>query len=96
MKPLKDHMNLLSHVPILSPYTAPIIFPMTLAYQKPSSDPTFFSSSNPTTHQIQLPIKKISELQSIVPSLEHYDNTSYKPLHVTLYQGILVHHLHLF
>ena len=73
MKPFKDHITLLSHVPIGIPYTAPSIVPITLPSQKPISDPTFVPSSNPTTHQSQVPRKKTSEFQYIVSSLEHYD-----------------------
>ena len=94
IKPSKYPITLLFHVSIGSTYTAPSIVSITLPSHKPVSYPTFLPSSNPTTNQIQVPNKKPSELQSIVPSLEHYDNKSFITSNVTFFQGILVQHLH--
>ena len=68
--------------PIGSTYTALIIVPITLPSHKPTSYPTCVPGSNLTTNQSQVPNKKPSEFQSIVPSLEHYDNNSFIISHI--------------
>ena len=83
MKPSKDPITLLLHVPIWSPYIASSIVPITLLYHKPSLYPTFVPSSNKNTNQRQVPSKNPSEFQYIVPSLEHYDNNIFIISHVT-------------
>ena len=96
MNPSNDLITVPSHVPSGSLSAAPIIVPINLPYQKPSSDPPIFPSSSLTTHPSQALSKNPSNLPYIVPSLKHYDSPRSVPHYVTLSWVVIVQHLHLF